>query len=80
MRDPRLAGAYRMCFNSPAGERVLHDLYKFCRVMDTTHVPGESHETAFNEGKRRVFNRIFLYMKPDDERQKLKDLEERRDE
>ena len=80
MRNPRLAAAYRTCFGSPAGERVLHDLYGFCKVMNPSHVPGESHETAFNEGKRRVFTRIFLHMQPEDERRKLKELEETRDE
>ena len=71
--------AYRECFSTPQGREVLKDLYKVCRVTDTTHVPCESHETAFNEGMRRVFNHIFGLMHPKKEATAER-LEEIRDE
>lgn len=81
MRSPmaqrRVRGAYRMCFNTPAGRLVLKDLYDFCNVMQPTQ-RADAHHTAHEEGKRRVFLRIFHMMKPDDERQKLQELEETR--
>jgi len=76
----RLRAAYQECFKGVAGETVLRDLYKFCNVMQPTHVVGNEYETAYNEGKRRVFLRIFHEMKVHDERKMLKQLEEMRDE
>jgi hypothetical protein len=76
----KLRSAYQTCFSGVAGETVLRDLYKFCNAMQPTHVMGNEYETAFNEGKRRVFLRIFHQMKIHDERKMLKQLEEMRDE
>ena len=76
----RLRAAYRGCFGSGAGEKVLRDLYLFCRMGQSTHVQGNEYETAFNEGKRAVFIRIFHTMKVHDERKEMKRLEEIRDE
>lgn len=76
----RLRAAYKACFNTPAGDIVLNDLYRFCHAMQPTHVNGNEYETAFNEGKRRVFLRIFHQMKVEDERKRLRILEETRDE
>ena len=76
----RLRGSYKSCFGTVAGERVLRDLYRFCHGGQSTHVQGNEYETAFNEGKRAVFIRIFHKMKIHDERKMLKQLEEIRDE
>lgn len=40
-------------FTSPDGEQVLRDMMvKFYKY--TSHVPGDSHQTAFKEGQRQV--------------------------
>ena len=46
---------YKIVFGSDEGIRVLSDLAKRCHEHVTTHVPKDSHETAFLEGNRSVF-------------------------
>jgi hypothetical protein len=50
---------YRDVFLSPNGEAVLKDLLKFCMYDSPTYVIGDSHQTAYNEGMRRVALRII---------------------
>ena len=59
---------YQAVFNSKDGKIVLDHLCKTGFVMDTTHVPGDSHETAHREGMRRIVTSIlkFLGKKPED--------------
>lgn len=59
---------YKAVFNSKDGEIVLDHLCKTGFVLDTTHVPGDSHETAHREGMRRIVTSIlkFLGKKPED--------------
>ena len=45
---------YKTVFQSEAGERVLADLKKRCSFYTTTHIKGDSHESAFLEGTRSV--------------------------
>ena len=45
---------YQTVFKSEAGERVLDDLKKICSFHTTTHIKGDSHESAFLEGTRSV--------------------------
>ena len=45
---------YKICFGSDEGKRVLDDLAKRCHEFVTTHVPKDSHESAFLEGNRSV--------------------------
>ena len=45
---------YKMTFGSESGERVLEDLKKRCGFNMTTHIKGDSHESAFLEGSRAV--------------------------
>ncbi|GEM_PF-5775705 len=59
---------YRQLFEGLEGRRVLADLYCFCGMASPSFVPGRPDETAFNEGKRRVFLRIAGFMELDDER------------
>lgn len=40
------------------GAQVLEDLRRFCYVYDTTHVNGDSHASAINEGKRQAYLHI----------------------
>lgn len=57
-KAPAVADAYRTAFASPAGERVLADLARFCRAHETSFTPGDSHATAFFEGARHVYLHI----------------------
>jgi len=45
------------------GRRLLRRIWEECRVFHVTHVPGDSHQTAFNEGNRnlglRFLNDVF---------------------
>ncbi len=40
---------YKQTFGSESGERVLEDLKKRCSFETTTHVKGDSHESAYLE-------------------------------
>lgn len=50
---------YRDVFLTPNGEEVLKDLLQFCMYNSPTHVIGDSHQSAYNEGMRRVALRII---------------------
>ena len=43
---------YKQTFVSESGERVLAELKKRCSFETTTHVKGDSHESAYLEGAR----------------------------
>ena len=43
---------YKQTFGSESGERVLNDLKKRCSFETTTHIKGDSHESAYLEGAR----------------------------
>lgn len=58
----RKRAAYREFFNSEAGKEVLRDLWDFCFAMKPTAVISDPHATFFNEGKRRVWLRIFSFV------------------
>ena len=58
---------YRAAFSGPAGRRALADLYRFCGMASPSFVPGRPDETAFNEGRRRVFLRIAAFLELDEE-------------
>lgn len=45
---------YRMIFGGEQGKRVLADLMRRHFVLRSTQIAGDSHETAFNEGRRAV--------------------------
>lgn len=57
---------YAAVFDSDSGQRVLKDLYRFCR-MDQPTFAQDPCLTAFNEGCRRVFLRILGIMRLTDE-------------
>lgn len=50
-----LRRAYAETFATPAGRRVLRDLYLFCMQGTPTADP---HEAVFAQGMQRVFRRI----------------------
>jgi hypothetical protein len=58
--NEELLRAYRLTFNSPAGQTVLIDLMKFCKFR----VPIDDR---LDEGKRQAFLRIenFLNLTPE---------------
>ena len=45
---------YKTTFGSESGQRVLDDLKKRCSFNSTTHIKGDSHESAYLEGSRSV--------------------------
>ena len=49
---------YKTTFGSESGQRVLEDLKKRCSFDTTTHIKGDSHESAFLEGQRSMV--LFL--------------------
>ena len=50
----QLVISYKQVFNSDNGKKVLDDLERRCSYHTTTHVKGDSHESAFLEGTRSV--------------------------
>lgn len=45
---------YRVVFDSPDGRIVLMDICKNCFLLKSTHVPGDPHTSAIQEGARVV--------------------------
>lgn len=56
---------YRKVFNSPEGAKVLADLCQRHFIFSTTHVPGDSVASAFQEGRRSVVMDLIKYLKID---------------
>lgn len=54
----QVAGAYLTMFGDVQGKVILSDLATYCRVGSSSFVPGDPHQTAFNEGARDVFLHI----------------------
>lgn len=61
---------YKLTFESENGKKVLEDLEKRCSYHTTTHIKGDSHESAFLEGTRSVilFIKNMLNKKPMEEK------------
>jgi hypothetical protein len=55
---------YKQVFGSPEGQKVLKDLMDFGGFMRPSYDPTNPHNTAFNEGSRRVLLRILSFMNP----------------
>jgi len=60
--EESLRSAFATTFATPQGEMVLAYLYDFCRIGLPTYESGDSHQTAFNEGKRRVMLQIMGFI------------------
>lgn len=56
-RAQRVAEAYRrqLSVEDGLGRLVLSDLAHYCRAGQSSFVPGDPHQTAFNEGARDAF-------------------------
>ena len=50
----QLVKDYKITFGSDEGKRILDDLKKRSHFYNTTHVKGDSHESAFYEGQRSI--------------------------
>jgi hypothetical protein len=50
----QLVKDYKITFGSDEGKRILDDLKKRSHFYNTTHVKGDSHESAFYEGQRSL--------------------------
>lgn len=61
------------CFGTESGKRVLARLSKLCHENEPCIVNGNTHGTAYNEGKRCVILHIrkMLAKDPYQERQKI---------
>ena len=66
----QLVIAYKQVFNSDNGKNVLEDLERRCSYHTTTHIKGDSHESAFLEGTRSVilFIKNMLNKKHEEEK------------
>ena len=53
---------YEVVFASKAGNRVLADLMVQFHMGRSSHITGDSHETAFREGERHVVLHILDMM------------------
>jgi hypothetical protein len=65
-----VADAYRRQLNGEeaAARFILSDLAHYCRAGQSSFVPGDPHQTAFNEGARDVFLHVaeMSGLKPED--------------
>ena len=50
---------YKRVFQSPTGKKVLEDLKRRCYFDKTTFEKGDTHHSAFKEGKRYVLLQIL---------------------
>ncbi len=60
-RAAKVASCYRAALDpsTQAGRLVLADLACYCRMGKSSFVPGDPHQTAFNEGARDVFLHVI---------------------
>ena len=63
----------------PRGRRWLHEvIYQMCHLDSLSHVPGDTHSTAFNEGARSVGQRILSEIRVQHHDAFIKMMEENR--
>ena len=56
-------GAYKRLFETPDGKTVLRHILQAGFVTKSTFVKSDPHETALNEGSRRLALSILTYVK-----------------
>jgi len=78
LRRVKLIQAYRKVFDTPDGQMVLSHIMREGFITETTFVAGDSHQTALNEGSRRLALGICRYALKD-ESQLLKIIEKGED-
>ena len=63
-KEKRRRATYKEVFTTEAGQEVLDDLMKSNYFFTSTQT-GDSHESAFNEGRRSVVLTILNYVSLD---------------
>lgn len=58
---------FKDTFESEPGKRVLWELMKEGKMLGPTFVAGDSHASAFYEGKRSIVGFILTILKKDEE-------------
>ena len=53
-RRLQIASDYHAVYNSPEGERVIHDILREAGILTVAHVDGDPGTSEFNDGKRAV--------------------------
>ena len=61
-----LRKAYRHVFSTEDGKIVLRHLMRSCFMVAPTFVAGDPHQSAMNEGSRRVVLSILKLLKVDE--------------
>jgi hypothetical protein len=75
LRRKEIQKSYRQVFNTEDGKLVLSHLMKNGFITKTTFVAGDPHQTAMNEGSRRVVLSILAFMNRD-EKEMQKQIEQ----
>jgi hypothetical protein len=60
-----LKASYRRVFETPDGKRVLRHLMRVGFVTKSTFVVGDPHQSAMNEGSRRMVLSIINFVVKD---------------
>ena len=63
----RRVDIFKSVFNTTNGKEVLHHLARFSGAYSMTHVTGDPLQSAFNEGKREVYNHIIRLLETNEE-------------
>lgn len=71
--------SFRQVFNTDDGKAVLAYLSKQCFMTTSTFVAGDPHQSAMNEGSRRVVLSIITLLNMD-EKDLLKQIQEQENE
>ena len=66
-----LISNYKTTFNTDTGKIVLDDLKKRSHFFNTTHIKGDSHESAFFEGQRSLVVFIESLLNQKDEHKEI---------
>jgi len=61
----KLHGSYVAVFSTPDGQRVLEHICKKAGISSSTFVRGDSHETAYLNGKRDLALSILKFIGKD---------------
>jgi hypothetical protein len=75
LRRKEIQKCYRQVFGTEDGKRVLSHLMKNGFVTKTTFVAGDTHQTAMNEGSRRLVLSILAFINRD-EKEMQKQIEQ----
>lgn len=75
LRRKEIQKSYKQVFNTEDGKLVLSHLMKNGFITKTTFVAGDPHQTAMNEGSRRVVLSILAFMNRD-EKEMQKQIEQ----